>query len=74
MLEEKFAGAAASMQQAAWMAGNWDVVETTFRTPTTPEPTARGTRGVAFELDGWALFARQTAGPMKTLSVLVYDP
>ena len=73
-LDEKLARAAAVMHQAAWMAGKWDVVETTFGTSRTPESSVKGTREVVLELDGRSLVARQTAGALKTLEVLVYDP
>jgi hypothetical protein len=62
------------MKRVAWMEGRWKVTEKVYKTGTTPELVAEGTRESRLDLDGRTLVSRQTVGNLKTIDALVYDP
>ena len=73
-LAEKLARGPEVMKKVAWMEGRWKVVEKVYKTGTTPEQVAEGTRESRLDLDGRTLVSRQTVGNLKTIDAIVYDP
>lgn len=73
-LEQKLATASEVMKKVAWMEGRWEVTEKVYKTGTTPEQIAKGTRESRLDLDGRTLVSRQTIGNLKTIDALIYDP
>jgi hypothetical protein len=72
-LEQKLLTAIDVMKKVAWMEGRWDVNEKVYKTGTTPELVAKGTRESRVDLDGRCLVSRQTVGNLKTIDALIYD-
>ena len=72
-LEQKLLTAVEVMKKVAWMEGRWDVTEKVYKTGTTPELVAKGTRESRVDLDGRCLVSRQTVGNLKTIDALIYD-
>ncbi|MCK7494863.1 MAG: hypothetical protein MZW92_29915 [Comamonadaceae bacterium] len=72
-LEQKLLTAVDVMKKVAWMEGRWEVTEKIYKTGTTPELVAKGTRESRVDLDGRCLVSRQTVGNLKTIDALIYD-
>ena len=73
-LQQKLQTGVEVMKKVAWMEGRWNVTEKVYKTGTTPEQIATGTRESRLDLDGRTLVSRQTVGNLKTVDALVYDP
>ena len=74
LLAQKLERGPEVMKKVAWMEGRWKVTEKVYKTGTTPELLAEGTRESRLDLDGRTLVSRQTVGNLKTIDALVYDP
>ena len=72
-LEQKLLTGVEVMKKVAWMEGRWEVTEKVYKTGTTPELVAKGTRESRLDLDGHCLVSRQTVGDLKTVDALIYD-
>lgn len=73
-LQQKLATGSEVMKKVAWMEGRWDVTEKVYKTGTTPEQIARGTRESRLDLGGRTLVSRQTVGNLETIDAIIYDP